>query len=37
MPQTDCSVKVSITVQPNHNKLQVIVDVFMSEYRKYIK
>ncbi|XP_038222266.1 mitogen-activated protein kinase kinase kinase 7-like isoform X2 [Zerene cesonia] len=30
MPQTDCSVQVSITVQPNRNKLQVFVDVFMS-------
>lgn len=30
MPQTDCSVKVSITVHPNRNKLQVFVDVFMS-------
>ncbi|CAG4952332.1 unnamed protein product [Colias eurytheme] len=30
MPQTDCSVQVSITVQPNSNKLQVFVDVFMT-------
>lgn len=30
MPQTDCSVQVSITVQPDRNKLQLFVDVFMS-------
>ncbi|XP_026746476.1 mitogen-activated protein kinase kinase kinase 7-like isoform X2 [Trichoplusia ni] len=30
MPQTDCSVQVSITVQPGYDKLQVFVDVYMS-------
>ncbi|KAI5642080.1 mitogen-activated protein kinase kinase kinase 7 isoform X2 [Phthorimaea operculella] len=30
MPQTDCSVQLSIKVQPGYQKLEVIVDVFMS-------
>ncbi|KAF9418895.1 hypothetical protein HW555_004415 [Spodoptera exigua] len=30
MPQTDCSVQLSITVQPGYDKLQVFVDVYMS-------
>lgn len=32
MPQTDCSLQVSISVQPDYDKYQVIVDVYMSEY-----